>query len=156
MLGMAHGCCGMNAWHGHGYMWHECMGMDTSHPAWAHVSHHSRVAASNNSNGLLAEDGRSPVADRAGRDPLVPETLVLAAPRELEAAGDGACGDDDGVGGDLPVAGPDLEGALAQLHFSDSLGEDSSPHLDRLLPHVLDEFRAQQSIGKACTSMDTG
>mmetsp|Transcript_2966 Transcript_2966/g.7278 ORF Transcript_2966/g.7278 Transcript_2966/m.7278 type:complete len:327 (-) Transcript_2966:410-1390(-) len=64
---------------------------------------HGAVAAADDRDGLVTENGRCAVAHRARADALVPETIVLVRARELHALGHSACGDDDCVSGHCAV-----------------------------------------------------
>lgn len=72
------------------------------------------VTTTNDVEGLVTENGHRTVTDGTGTDSVLPVGLLAG---EVETAGVGACGDDDGVGGADGLAalivvplGPHLEG----------------------------------------------
>lgn len=96
-----------------------------------------RVAAADDVEGLVAEDGHGAVADGAGGDAVLPVGLLAL---EVHAAGGGAGGDDDGVGrvGFVRVElGGVLEGALAEVEGGDGVGDDLGAEAFGLGAHVV-------------------
>lgn len=115
-----------------------------------------RVSAADHDQVLLPEDGGSTVAHSTSRDPVVP-VLVLA--RQIQAAGNGAGGKDDSVGGVLGVRVPlggELEGSLGEVQLSDSLADDLCAEALGLLPHGVHELAAHYAVGEAGEVLDVG
>jgi hypothetical protein len=116
------------------------------------------VAAADDIERLIAEDGHGAVADRAGADSVLPE-LVLAG--EVEAAGVGAGSEDDGVGGARgPVVGPvvplrpHLERALRQVQLRDRLRDDLRAEPRRLCAHLVHQLAPADAIGEPREVLD--
>jgi len=114
---------------------------------------HGRVPASDDGDGLVPEDRRSPVADGAGGDAPVPEGVGAG---EVQPARDGARGDDDGVGVHDGVVGCDPERAGGEVDGGDGLGEDLGPEPERLSAAAVHEFGAEDAVGEAREVLDVG
>ena len=96
-----------------------------------------RVTTANNEERLVAEDGDGTVADGAGGDAVLP-VLVLAG--EVHAAGGGAGGEDDGVGGVCLVRvefGGEGERALGEVEVCDGVCDDFGAEAFGLGAHVV-------------------
>ena len=85
------------------------------------------VAAADDDERFVAENGHGAVADGARADAVLP-VFVLAG--EVEAAGGGAGGNDEGVGGvgggggAVGVFAPEFEGARGEVDSGDGFGDD--------------------------------
>lgn len=109
---------------------------------------------------LVAEDGHGTVTHGAGTDTVLP-VLLLAG--QVETAGIGTRGDDNGVGGADGLAaggvvplGPHLEGTLGQVEFGDGLSEDLGAEALGLLAHFLHQLTTADTVGETGEVLDVG
>lgn len=115
-----------------------------------------RVTTANDDQVLFPEDGGGAVAYGTGRDAIVP-VLVLA--RKVQAAGNGAGGKDDSVGGVLGVGVPlggELKGPLGEVQLGDGLADYLCAEALGLLPHGIHELATHYSVGEAGEVLDVG
>lgn len=118
------------------------------------------VTTTNDVERLVAEDGHSTVADGAGTDTVLPVGLLAG---QVQTAGVGTGGDDDGVRGVgglvvravVPLS-PQLERLLRQVELGDSLGDHLGSKSDRLLAHLVHQFRATNAVGETGEVLDIG
>lgn len=84
---------------------------------------HGGVTVANDRDGAIPKDGDDAVADGASGDAAIPEVI---GPGTVDAAGDGADGDDEGIHLDGVGGGDDVERARAddEIDGGDGLGED--------------------------------
>jgi hypothetical protein len=113
----------------------------------------SGVTAANDVQRLVAEDGHGTVADGTGADSVLPVGFLAG---EVEAAGVGACGDNDGVRGADGLAafvvvplGPHLEGPGGKVELGDGLGDDLGAEALGLGAHVVHQLSAADALGEA-------
>ena len=115
-----------------------------------------RVAAADNVQRLVAEDGDSAVAHCARGHAVLP-VLVLAG--EVHPARGGAGGDDDGVGGVCLVRGElggVLEGAGGEVQRVDGVGDDGGAAALGLLAQVVHQSAAHDAVWEAGEVLDVG
>lgn len=119
-----------------------------------------RVTTTDHVQGLVAENGHGTVADGAGTDTVLPVGLLAG---QVQAAGVGASGNDNGVGGasgrvvgTVAPLGPHLEGTLGQVDPRDGLGDDLGTEALGLLAHLLHQLLAADTVGETGKVLDVG
>ena len=94
--------------------------------------------------GAVAEPRQGPVADRAGADAAVLESLLR---REAQVVRPRPGGHDHGNGLiGLAVRGGQGEGLAGEVDGHDVLGDDPRLEVDGLLPHERHQFRAADAV----------
>ena len=116
------------------------------------------VTTTDNVQGLVTEDGHSAIADSTGADSVLPVGLLAG---QVQAAGVGACGDDDGVGGAggcvigaIAPLSPHLEGSLREVQLGDGLRDDLGAEALGLGAHVVHQFGAADALGESGEVLD--
>lgn len=116
------------------------------------------VTTANDVEGFVTEDGNGAVADGTGTDSVLPEGLLAG---EVQTAGVGACGNDDGVGGADGLAalvvvplGPHLEGPGGEVKLGDGLGDDFGTEALGLCAHVVHQLGAADAVGESGEVLD--
>ena len=116
------------------------------------------VTTANDVEGLVAENGHGAVADGTGTDSVLPEGLLAG---EVQTAGIGACGNDDGIGSADGLAalvvvplGPHLEGPGGEVKLGDGLGDDLGAEALGLRAHVVHELGAADAVGESGEVLD--
>lgn len=112
-----------------------------------------RVATSDHVERLVTEDRHGAVANSAGADSVLP---VFVLTGQVETAGVGAGGDDDGVGGTggsivgaVVVFRPHLEGALRKVQLRNGLRDDLGAEAGGLLAHALHQLGSVDAVREA-------
>lgn len=118
------------------------------------------VTTTNDVEGLVTEDRHGTVTDGTGTDSVLPVGLLTG---EVQTAGVGACGNDDGVGGADGLAalvvvplGPHLEGPGGEVKLGDSLSDDLGTETLRLCAHVVHQLGAADAVGESREVLDVG
>lgn len=119
-----------------------------------------RVTTTDHVERLVTEDGHGTVADSAGTDTVLPELLLAG---QVQTAGIGTRGNDDGVGGADGLAtgcvvplGPHLERALREIQLGDGLGDDLGTEALGLLTHAVHQLGTTDAVGEAGEVLDIG
>mgnify|MGYP006876458425 FL=1 len=116
------------------------------------------VTTANDVQGLVTENGHGTVADGTGADSVLPVGLLAG---QVQTAGVGACGNDDGVGGADGLAafvivplGPHLEGPGGEVKLGDGLCDDLGAEALGLGAHVVHELGAADAAGESGEVLD--
>ena len=112
---------------------------------------HGRVAAADHRDGLAR--GEEAIAGGAGADAMANEGLFGG---EVEPAGAGSGGDDEGAGVDDLVADGELDGVRGEVGVGEVGHAQLGTEALGLLLHVLDEFGALDAFGPAGEVLDQG
>lgn len=104
---------------------------------------------SNDSDGLVAEDGRRAIAHSAGGNALVPESILLAGPLELKPPRHCPSRDNDCVCEHFLLVRLHNKRALGQVNRVHRLAEDLGPKARRLVAKAGSELNAKDALGEA-------
>jgi hypothetical protein len=116
---------------------------------------HRGVAATDDEQLLVPEHRQRTVADRAGRDALLPQ-LGVAGARYVVALGGRTCRDDQRAGLALLLVTPEPEGAPREIDPVDGLREDPGSEPQRLRAEPLAQLGARDPLGEPREILDIG
>eukprot|EP00047_Mylnosiga_fluctuans_P013130 m.29632 g.29632 ORF g.29632 m.29632 type:complete len:340 (+) comp4684_c0_seq1:118-1137(+) len=111
---------------------------------------HGRVAAADDKERLVAEDGGGAIAYRARGDALVPvATRTLSGPWEVHALRICAGRDNEGVGSHVVVLSEDVERPLREVHLRDHLPQNLCAETLTLLAEAVAQLAAHNTLREA-------